>query len=446
MRVPAFVFVLIVATARPGFGLPPAKPVPPSPYLPLVYQYANAMLERGRDTHGPQKTGLLLSALDRSALAPLGDRPSAPAGVAEALRAGAPGRPLVGSNPQHDQNLLRVLYTLSELSTKPVYRDAADAELKRLLQHAPAGSALPPWDAGFAWDVVADEPIPNVTAGRMPPRPWMLWDRCFELEPDASKRLVLGLREARGGGDFRQAGFAIRAYAVAYQHTKDATILKAIEDALARLEAAAGDDSAAGRLSAAVDCGDAAKRVPEPLAERLRACAAREGRAFCDLPHDLKGKGGFVLTADGAAPTPPWRAGNDGYTTAMVAMMCVSRYENTGDVRFRDLVHAAADAYRGDLPAADADAWPMTFGHAISLQLAAWRSTARREYLDRAIELADLAVKTFWDDGPLPRAGTTVRHYETVTGADTLALALVELHLSILGITAVPCPPNTIDR
>ena len=38
------------------------------------------------------------------------------------------------------------------------------------------------------------------------------------------------------------------------------------------------------------------------------------------------------------------------------------------------------------------------------------------------------------------------QHYETITGADTLALALVELHLSILHITAVRCPPNTIDR
>ena len=35
---------------------------------------------------------------------------------------------------------------------------------------------------------------------------------------------------------------------------------------------------------------------------------------------------------------------------------------------------------------------------------------------------------------------------ETITGADSLALALVELHLSLLQITAVVCPANTIDR
>ena len=109
-------------------------------------------------------------------------------------------------------------------------------------------------------------------------------------------------------------------------------------------------------------------------------------------------------------------------------------------------MHAAADAYRDLVPPADADTWPATFGHAISLQLAAWRSTARQEYLDKATQLADVAVQRFWNDNPLPRAGATLAHYDTVTGADTLALALIELHLNVLHITAVRCPPNTIDR
>ena len=47
---------------------------------------------------------------------------------------------------------------------------------------------------------------------------------------------------------------------------------------------------------------------------------------------------------------------------------------------------------------------------------------------------------------PFPAAGVKSRHYETITGADTLALALIELHLQVLHITAVRCPPNTIDR
>ena len=147
-----------------------------------------------------------------------------------------------------------------------------------------------------------------------------------------------------------------------------------------------------------------------------------------------------------AALTPLWQSRHDVRTTAAVGMMCVSRYENTGDVRYRELIRAAADAYRDDLPPEEEDVWPMAFGHAVSLQLAAWRATARQEYLDRARNLADLAVGKFWTGSPLPRASSKSPHYETVAGADTLALALVELHLSILHITAVRCPPNTIDR
>ncbi len=88
----------------------------------------------------------------------------------------------------------------------------------------------------------------------------------------------------------------------------------------------------------------------------------------------------------------------------------------------------------------------MTFGHAISLQLAAWRETSNEVYLNRAKELADLSVKLFWEGSALPRASAKGEHYSNATGADTLALSLVELHLEILGITAVRCPPNTIDR
>ena len=60
--------------------------------------------------------------------------------------------------------------------------------------------------------------------------------------------------------------------------------------------------------------------------------------------------------------------------------------------------------------------------------------------------LSELSSKAEVDDGSLPRASLKTGHYETITGADTLALALVELHLHILHITAVRCPSNTIDR
>jgi hypothetical protein len=66
--------------------------------------------------------------------------------------------------------------------------------------------------------------------------------------------------------------------------------------------------------------------------------------------------------------------------------------------------------------------------------------------LRRAQELANLAVDRFWEGQALPKASYKTGHYESITGADSLALALVDLHLTILHITAVEAPSNTIDR
>src|SRR3954452_25014115 len=138
-----------------------AEDPPSSPFLGVVYRYADAMLEHGRDKYGPVETGLLLSALDRGRPGPLTVRPAPPAGIRREDRVGLPWKPLIGANPQHDENLLRVLYTLSELSGKSVYRDAADAELAWFLHNAPSPvTHLLPWGEHMAWNTLADVPLP----------------------------------------------------------------------------------------------------------------------------------------------------------------------------------------------------------------------------------------------------------------------------------------------
>jgi hypothetical protein len=462
---------LLLAVVLTGAGAEvPKAPVPQSPYLAVVYRYADTMLEHGRDRYGPKKTDLFLSALDRAGLAPLTNRPAPPSGVREGDRAGVKDGALTGANPHHDENLLRLLYTLSELSAKPKYRDAADAELKWFLQNAASPQThLLPWGEQMSWDVMKDEPLAaNGAPAQMHEffRPWLLWDRCFELAPEASNQFALELRGHQvanhtSGAFERQAGFCIRTLAVAYAYTKEEETLRAIERLLERFEkelypksgiidAQAGhtNEWMASTLSLAIDCDGAAHRVPEPLASRLRAVAGREDEVFCSLPHSLKTHGGFLIGRDAQKDrrTPLWTGRYAGNTTAQVGMMCVSRYDNTGKPAYRELITGAADTYLGSAPGDDTDVWPVTLGHAISLQLAAWRHTARPVYLERARKLADLALQKFWGTNALPRASLKSEHYETITGADTLALALIELHLNILHITAVRCPPNTIDR
>lgn len=445
----------------------PKAPVPKSPYIAVVYRYADTMLEKGRDSDGPQKTGLFLSALDRTTLAPLTHRPAAPTGVRESSRVGAKEGPLVGANPQHDENLLRLLYLLSELSAKPKYRDAANASLRWLLTNAPfAGNDGLPWG-----------PVPRGVAGDRPPlivdlkeaspfsRPWLLWERCFEAAPEASQRMTPSLLkpwplDPRDEGFQRQLGFQLRTWAAVYAQTKDERFVGAIGKMLIELE----EDQRAqrssnegwtasppSRLSLAIDCDGAAHQMFGPLASRLRAVAAREDETFCALQRNLRKTGGFISSRGqhggaGDAITPRWNAGAGRHTTAQIAMMCVSRYDNTGKTAFRDRILAAADAYLDSLPTDNEDVWPATFGHAISLQVAAWRHSAKPVYLERARTFADLAIERFFGTNALPRASFKSEHYESITGADTLALALAELHLQVLHITAVRCPPNTIDR
>jgi hypothetical protein len=492
----ANMIVLALATLSPASpGL--AAGVPNSPYLKYLYAYADAMLDHGRDTYGPKKTGLILSALDRETLAPLTTRPASPAGIRREDRNGLPWEELVGANPQRDENLLRLLYRLTLMSQNTKYRDAADAELKWFIENAQSPTThLLAWGEHLSWNVMTDQVIQNTHEFA---RPWMLWERCFELAPEASKRFAIGLWEHQIGdhkaGAFdrhadydkhgpgtgrdypRHAGFYIRTWAEAYAATKDPIFLTAIDAVLTHFERKRdpktglipdhGDSNLAAPLSSlsmAIDCWGSASKLPKELADRLRKFTADEDKLFCALPHDLKNRCGFVETAaratgaasapaggpllDGPAGpfTPSWEGMYGAYTTASVAMMCVSRYENGGGIHYRDLIVAAADCYLTCSPAEGIDVWPMTMGHVISLELAAWRITAQVKYFRRADELGKQALALFWEDKPLPKASLKTGHYETITGCDTLALALFDLHLTTLHITAVSIPSNTIDR
>lgn len=463
--------------------------IPPSPFMNVVYNYANTMLEHGRDTYGPQKSGLFLSALDRKTVSILETRPQAPTGIRQGDRPGPMDGPLAGANPQLDQNLLRLLYFLKEMSGDEKYRQAADNELMWFLQNTQSPvTGLLPWGEHLSWNVLTDQ----VASGHKEPvhefaRPWMLWDKCFELAPQQSRKFALGLWNSQiadhktgafnrhadinqvgpqAGMDFaRHAGFYIRTWAHAYVHTQEKIFLEAIAVLVGRyekkrhpqtglIELCTGSPKASPivSLSLAIDCDGAAGKVPEPLRTRLSAFATREDEIFCSLPHDLTDRKGFVMSLNPATAEPDgsftslWDAKYGAFTTAAAAMMCVSRYENAGKTAYRDLIIAAADAYMESLPADDSDAWPMTFGHAISLELAAFRATAGEKYHERAIELGKIAVEKFFGDSPLPRASLKTSHYESITGPDTLVLALAELHLATLQITAVRPPVNIIDR
>jgi hypothetical protein len=126
-------------------------------------------------------------------------------------------------------------------------------------------------------------------------------------------------------------------------------------------------------------------------------------------------------------------------------MFCLARYQQATNRAYRELVIQYADRYFNSRPEEDVDAWPMSFGHVISTQLAAYRFTQSARYREQAERFGRMAIEIFWQDSPLPRASTQTGHYETITGADTLALALLELHAVTYGL-GNRIPSNTIDR
>ncbi|MBN1441999.1 MAG: hypothetical protein JXA90_04780 [Planctomycetes bacterium] len=437
----------------------------PVSFLDVVRGYADAMIEHGRDTYGEQKSGLFLSALDRFELRPLDVRPAPPAGIRREDRAGLPWRRLAGANPQLDENLLRVLYSLSEITGETRYAEAADHELKWFFENTQStATGLLPWGEHLAWDVVLDRPVSSGTELIHEfARPWVMWDRCFQLAPAACRAFALGLwhhqiadRETgafdrhapydrhgpRDGKDFpRHAGFYIQTWAQAYRHTRDETFLRAIETLVGRLEAKrAADGGEAHSTTGPLDVETAADLVPEPLAGRLRRFAAEEDRLVLAELRALHGRpgGGWDFPAT-------WEAAYAVSTAASWAMYALARCEQAPKEDLREIIVAVAEAYRDELPAEDVDLWPMSLGHVISAQVAAYRTTGRRVFLEEAQRFARLAVRIFWQDRPLPRASAKTDHYETITGCDSLALSLLEVD-AVMNHRSVAIPKNTIDR
>src|SRR5262249_5945804 len=116
-----------------------------------------------------------------------------------------------------------------------------------------------PWGEHLSWETIKD----GVVSGGDEymhefARPWMLWDRSWELAPEACKKFALALWQHQianhktggfdrhtpyfehgpvDGHDFpRHAGFYIHTWGYAYKHTHDQIFLDAIAVLIGRYE------------------------------------------------------------------------------------------------------------------------------------------------------------------------------------------------------------------
>ena len=169
---------------------------------------------------------------------------------------------IAGGNPQHCQNLYQILYALTTITGEKRYAQQADRSLAFSFAHCQSpATGLLYWGEHAGWDFRTERPIQK-PAGTIHEfyRPWVLWERSWQLAPDACRRYALGLWEHQIGnhqtGDYsrharidahgpgteapyaRHGGFYIETWAIAYEKTGNKVFLSAIESIVDGLERA----------------------------------------------------------------------------------------------------------------------------------------------------------------------------------------------------------------
>lgn len=425
--------------------------------LTLVKGYADAMIEHGRDVYGKEHSPLFAEELDRKTLRML---------EGEALRqvAAIPRRKwgirphdrmLSGGNPQHCQNFYQILYALTEATGDERYAKEADRSLRFFFEHCQSpATGLLCWGEHAGWDLRGGKRLAKSSGNTHEfYRPWVLWQRSWQLAPEACRRFAVGLWEHQIGnqetGDYsrhaaidshgpgtdapyaRHGGFYIETWAAAYARTREEAFLRAIASVLDGLERArlreggmlvSGSKKRGGRrpydLSLAVSLGNAATDVPPDLATRMQEVAAANDAAFA------KAQAGDVSTRGGNV----WSNAYGGSGLAGRANLCMLRYRQVRLDACRRVVLQTADEYRSRKVNVSEPVWPGTMGNVILLMLNAHELTGEGKYLDAADHFARKGVALFLGDGcPLPKASHVHDHYEAVTNGDTLMMAFLRL-------------------
>jgi hypothetical protein len=456
-------------------------------YLDHVETYANALLEHARDTYGYEKSPLIASTLIRETLSlPQGDSLEALHSLErESWGIRSHDRMLTGANPMHDQNLYQILYALTDLTGDPKYAEEANSTLNWFFRNCRSErTGLMAWGEHIGWDFNTETTIDKRQRFNHEFfRPWVLWEKCYELAPQSCIDFASGLwyhqihdhetgefsRHAQydrhGTGTRNQyprhGGFFIATWAEAYEQTNDTLYLKAIEvihdfyyrnrNPISGAIPGEVDNPRSNNLllwpnsnlGLAIDLWSAAPKLPTGLGSRLKEMALEIDEVYLRIEHDVSPDGpGFV--SQGNAETlaaedvrdgnnrvysDRWTTGYGQSTDASTANVCMLRYKQTLDIGFRQLVLHSADRYLETEPVTEFPIYPGSMGDVIHLLLNAHELSSEQIYLDRAHHFARMSLDMFFDDSsPLPKASSKHWHYEAITRADNLMMELLRLY------------------
>jgi hypothetical protein len=440
-------------------GPAPAAEEPQSKrdYLRIVRDYADALIDHGRDVYGKEHSPLFAEALDRTTMRILEGRVLARVSRIPRNEWGIRphDRMISGGNPQHCLNLYQILYALAAITGEKRYADEADQSLKFFFDRCQSpATGLLCWGEHAGWDFRTERRI-DKPAGNTHEfyRPWVLWDRSWHVAAAPCGRFALGLWEHQIGnhttGDYsrhaaidahgpgteapyaRHGGFYIETWAHAYKRHRESVFLQAIESVVDGLERAriheggmltGGSKRRGSRraydVSLAVSLGNAADRVPDNLAVKLRTVASTNDAVFATTHGE-----GWAAPEDAL-----WSNAYGGSGMAGTANVYMLRYRQERDEAYRRVVLRTADQYRRRTINLSKPVWPGTMGNVIFLMLNGHELTGDAQYLAAADRFAETGIALFLDDAcPLPKASHVHDHYEAATNGDTLMMALLRL-------------------
>jgi pectate lyase len=145
-------------------------------YLKAVQNFADTVIEKGRDTYGNKHTPLFVDGLHAKSLKPVIWKKD--------------GQSWILSNFASQQPLIRTLDGLSVLTEDPKYRRASIDATRYALKHLQSPNGLLYWGGHLAWDLEQERPVGQYAGihemkGHQPYYRFM-----WEIEPQSTRRLM----------------------------------------------------------------------------------------------------------------------------------------------------------------------------------------------------------------------------------------------------------------
>lgn len=458
--------------------------------LKIVKAYADAMIEKGRDTYGDEHSPLFAAALDRKGMT-LGSAESF--GKIPGVREN--DRSLGGANPQRDKSIYTILYQLTNVTGDEKYSREADKALQYFFDNCQSPeTGLMAWGEHLYWDFRKESPggtdIHEITGE------WPFWDQCYRLSPEASWRFALGLwdnqidsketgdfsrharwssRETYQGFEFpRYAGQMILTWTDAYvreenkEKRRRGDLINAISTVVGRMEdnmkiaesgyliagrAEQGDHINVVWLSNNLEMArclwDAARQIKpfnEKLAIRMENLAIRQDLDFQRTEHHIFKGRGFTATLHAKTGEPRHRSMNIPYTAVWASGYGYSTHADLGNLLFsryqqlknshpqladqyKKQIISAGEQYLSASPNKDELQKPDAFANVVELMINSYQLTGEEKFLRRAEYFAWKGIELFLPDGkPLPMATNQHDHYEAITGGPDFMYSLLQLY------------------